>query len=55
MKKYAEHILVNTVRATFQLHKLMVFHTQYQKQMSRVLRHPAVLNIFGNTGGRVLF
>ena len=46
--KDAEHISVNTVRAIFQL------HTQCQKQPSRVFRHTVVLNIFGNTGGRVL-
>ena len=44
MRKDAEYILVNTVRATFLLHKLMVFHACYT----------AILFIFRNTRGRVL-
>ena len=32
----------------------MVLHTLCQKQLSGVLRHAAVQNISGNTGGRVL-
>ena len=44
MKKDAEYISVNTVRATFLLHKLKVFHACYT----------AILFIFRNTGGRVL-
>ena len=35
MRKYAEHISVNTVRATFLLRKLMVFHTKCQRQLSQ--------------------
>ena len=53
MKKYAEHISVNTVRAIFLLHKLMAFHTQCQK-LSRFFYHTATLNIFGNTSEGVL-
>ena len=55
MKKDVEQISVKTVRATSPLHKLlMVLHTECQKQPSRVFRHSPVLNIFENTGGRVL-
>ena len=54
MKKDVEKISVNTVRATFLLHKYMVLHTKCQKQPSRVFRHAAIQNIFGNTGGRFL-
>ena len=53
MKKDAEHISVNTVRATFLLRKLMVLQAYYQRQPSQASRQTAVLNIFGNTGGRV--
>ena len=54
MKKDVEQISVNTVTDTFLLHKLMVLHTQCQKQPSRDFRHTATLNILVNTGGRVL-
>ena len=50
MKKDAGHISVNTVRATFLLHKWMVVHT-CQKQAFRVSRHTTVQNIVGNAGG----
>ena len=55
MKKDVEHVVsVNTAIATFLLHESMVLYTQCQKQPSQFFHHTAVLNIFGNTGGRVL-
>ena len=50
MKKEALYISVNTARATFLLHKLIVLHTRCQKQLSGVFGYTAVLNIFRNTG-----
>ena len=55
METGAEHISVNTVRNIFLLHKVIVLHTQCQKQQFRVFSYTAVLFIFGNTGGNFIF